>query len=327
MRAAAILREDRRLRDEAARLTITFWQAVAERRMPRGRHMVQGSPLRILFDLLGVHGPRLVTGIPVVQPLMTAECGGVPGRLGGGVATTGEVQTPSGGHPFTIHWRRHGGRLAAVELLPFDDALTAKLPPFSALPRRTVSRLYSDAAPLLAGCCDPLVGALRDVDLPVVGLPVILRCLAAGRRAGAVAGAHPPVAVAAALVGLVAPRSGVTRGLRVAAAAHHVEAAVVERWHESCDRCCASGRRPGGEQRSCERQRHRCDADEDRAEPAARRRHRLTPPAQRAGIVGSRRWAVAISAAPAACCPCCSSQPPRRRWTWASPGRSLSSVR
>jgi hypothetical protein len=63
----------------------------------------------------------------------------------------------------------------------------------------------------------------------VVGLPVVLRCLAAALRLGTVADEHQPPVLAAALVSLLAPRARVQRPLRVTAMAHGVDRALVER--------------------------------------------------------------------------------------------------
>jgi hypothetical protein len=63
----------------------------------------------------------------------------------------------------------------------------------------------------------------------VVGLPFVLRCLAAASRIGTVAGEHQPPVLAAALVSLLAPRARLQRPPRVTAIAHGVDRVVVER--------------------------------------------------------------------------------------------------
>jgi hypothetical protein len=228
-RIAAWLRQDRRLLREGERLTTAFWQAVADRRTPRGRHVLAGSPLRILFDLLGPLGPRLLTGISSSALLTGVSFRALSCRVGGELATTGAVQSEGPEHPFTIHWRSEGDRLVAVELLPFVDALTAELPSPRVLAPATVSRLYHGAALPLPGSAGGLARALWDVELPVVGLPLVLRCLAAASRLGTVAGEHQPPVLAAALVSLLAPRARVQRPARVTAVAHSVDRALVER--------------------------------------------------------------------------------------------------
>jgi hypothetical protein len=228
-RTAAWVRQQRRLLREGERLTTAFWQAVADRQAPRGRHVLAGSPLRVLLDLLGPLGPRLVAGIPSSALLTGVGFRAVPSRVGGAPVTTGEVQCEGREHPFTIHWRSEGDRLVAVELLPFVDALDAELPSPRVLPSATASRLYRGAALPLPDSAGGLARALWDVELPVVGLPVVLRCLAAASRIRTVAGEHQPPVLAAALVSLVAPRARVQRPVRVTAMAHGVDRALVER--------------------------------------------------------------------------------------------------
>jgi hypothetical protein len=228
-RIAAWLRQDRRLLREGERLTTAFWQAVADRRAPRGRLVLAGSPLRILFDLLGPPGPRLLAGISSSALLTGVSFRAVPSRVGGGLATTGVVQSEGDEQPFTIHWRGEGDRLVAVELLPSVDALTAGLPSPRDLAPPSVSRLYRGAALRLPDSATGLARALWEVELPVAGLPLVLRCLAAASRIGTVADEHQPPVLAAALVSLVAPRARLQRPVRVTAMAHSVDRALVER--------------------------------------------------------------------------------------------------
>lgn len=228
-RRAAWLRQDRRLLRESERLTTAFWQAVADRQAPRGRRVLAGSPLRVLFDLLGPLGPRLLAGISSSALLTGISFRAVAPRVGGELVTTGAVQCEGREHLFTIHWRSEGDRLVAVELLPFADALGAELPSPRDLTPPTVSRLYRGAALRLPDSASGLARALWNVELPVVGLPVVLRCLAAALRLGTVADEHQPPVLAAALVSLLAPRARVQRPLRVTAMAHGVDRALVER--------------------------------------------------------------------------------------------------
>jgi hypothetical protein len=153
----------------------------------------------------------------------------VPFRVGGQLVATGEVQCEGREHPFTLHWRSEADRLVAVELLPFVDALGAELPTPRALAPPTIGRLDRGAAPRLPDAAGGLARALWDVELPVVGLPVVLRCLAAASRIGTVAGEHQPPVLAAALVSLVASRARLQRPLLVTAMAHGVDRALVER--------------------------------------------------------------------------------------------------
>jgi hypothetical protein len=228
-RTAARLRQDRRLLREGERLTTAFWQAVADRQAPRGRHVLTGSPLRVLLDLLGPLGPRLLAGISSSALLTGVSFRAVPFRVGGQLVTTGEVRCEGREHPFTIHWRSEGDRLVAVELLPFVEALGAELPSPRVLPSPTVGRLDHGAALRLPDSAGGLARALWDVELPVVGLPVVLRCLAAASRVGAVAGEHRPPVLAAALVSLVASRARLQRPVRATAMAHGVDRVLVER--------------------------------------------------------------------------------------------------
>jgi len=121
-------------------------------------------------------------------------------------------------YPYTLCWLLEGGKAVVEEVLPFQDAEGPLLPPRHALHPALAERLYDDV-PGTPVQLDPVAAALWAAAPRHLGLPLVVRCLAAWWRLRDPPGpaSCPPAAVAAALATLVGRRAG---------AWHPVDAAV-----------------------------------------------------------------------------------------------------
>ncbi len=205
--AAGLDRE--RFRRAAGKLPAAFWETVAGgERWPR-KQVAPGSPLSVLYRLYGAEGPACAVGIPPGQSrrlasitMMTASpYPGLPN------ATTGVVQLDDGStYPYTLRWSLEAGKPVVAEVLPFPETAGPVLPSRRTLHPAVAERLY-DEVPGSPAALDPVAAALWDGGLRHLGLPLVVRCLAAWWRLREQP-SHPPAVLAAALATLVAGPSG-----------------------------------------------------------------------------------------------------------------------
>lgn len=218
-----------RVNEVGERLGVQFWQTVADgKRWPR-KHVAPHSPLEVLYRLYGTAGPALAVGLTPGGPLLKAAsttadpCAGLP------EVTTGLVAQGAERHPFTLRWRLEAGKPVLLELLPFLGALDSAFPPPTALAPEMARYLHT-GIPRPRGDLDPVACVLFEVSLLLVGLPLVVRCLAAWSRvlASGAPVAGDAVVAAAALVQTVGARAGV-RQARQAATTHGADPAEVAR--------------------------------------------------------------------------------------------------
>ncbi|MHB8555625.1 MAG: hypothetical protein ACYDCB_08240 [Candidatus Dormibacteria bacterium] len=198
-------------------LGFTFWQAVVGHDSWPRKRASPDSPLRVLYHVYGAEGPLRAIGLPPgAVPVRSSSLTHDPAA---GVlhCTDGLILTRDAEYPFSLHWRIVGGKPAVEEVLPALGATSARI----AMKRATVwaaASLYG-GAPSPRVELDPVAAALWSSELPISGLPVLVRCLAAwGRLQGARLPEVPAAIMAAALSAVVGRRAGLVRTKEGAAA-------------------------------------------------------------------------------------------------------------
>lgn len=200
-----------RISEIGNKLAVDFWQAVISHdSWPRKRAQAH-SPLRILYQLYGDAGPLRAVGVlpgalPTESHFNTEEP--EPGRLhftGGGLKAGESV------YSFGLRWQLVAGKPAVEEVLPHSDAADGRFSSASWLPIAG-PQLYGQA-PKPRTLLDPVAMAVWNVDLSEVGLPLVIRCLAAWSRVAyePVLEQFSPAAIGAALASLVGRRAGFSR--------------------------------------------------------------------------------------------------------------------
>lgn len=214
----------RRVREIGDRLSLRFWQEVAEQKRSYRKRIAEDSPLRAAYRLWGVDAPLVAVGVPpgrwpsAVRAFTREPPPGLP------CATIGELEVGRRSYPFTLRWELRGGRPVVVEVLP-SHAHGSALPPRYLLEDDVADRLFGPA-PVPRGL-DPVAAALWSVERRSGGLPLVLRCLAAWWRVGdAAPTSADPQALAAAVASLVASRSGIRRTRAEGAADHGADPAA-----------------------------------------------------------------------------------------------------
>ncbi len=193
------------------KLAVDFWQAVISHdSWPRKRAEAH-SPLRLLYQLYGEGGPlRAVGMLPGVLPTESHFATEEPeqGRLhftGGGLKAGGSV------YSFGLRWHLVAGKPAVEEVLPYADAVDGRFASSGWLP--TAGPQLHEWAPKPRSPLDPVGMAVWNVDLSEVGLPLVIRCLAAWSRVAYEPALEQftPAATGAALASLVGRRAGFNR--------------------------------------------------------------------------------------------------------------------
>ena len=126
--------------------------------------------------------------------------------------TTGRLWAGKVSVAYSLRWSFDGAKPVVSEVAPLVAAVGARLPLAREL-GPPVGALLSHQAPSPRRPLDPVAAAVWELALAPVGLPVVVRCLAAWWRVAAdVADAsHAPPALATALVRIVASRAGLAR--------------------------------------------------------------------------------------------------------------------
>ncbi|MGI9023799.1 MAG: hypothetical protein ACR2HV_11335 [Acidimicrobiales bacterium] len=208
------------------RLATDLWGAAlrGERWPRKGKGMAPESPFAAAVRLFGVHGPVRAVGLESGRSIvdLTSVTLNPPGSL---LCTTGRIWTGSEVFPFTLRWALDGTKPVVSEVLPFVGAGNDQLPPLGRL-HPDAAALLTQGAPTPRFALDPVAAATWALAVAPLGLPVVLRCLAAWWRVCDEVDQerHPSPVLAAALVRVVAARAGARRaalpiGLGVDAAA------------------------------------------------------------------------------------------------------------
>jgi hypothetical protein len=212
----------------ASKLPTAFWEAVASgERWPR-KQVVPGSPLSVLYRLYGAEGPACAVGMAPGQSRRLARISmmGASSLLGPVVASAGAAALDDGSsYPYTLRWRLQAGKAAVEEVLPAPDAAGPTLPHRDGLHPALAHCLY-DEIPNTPARLDPVAAALWDTAARHLGLPLVLRGLAAWwRLRDPSALPYPPPGLAAGLAALTSRHAGAWHPVQAVAAALGVDPA------------------------------------------------------------------------------------------------------
>ncbi|MGI8777510.1 MAG: hypothetical protein ACR2LJ_09025 [Acidimicrobiales bacterium] len=196
------------------RLASDLWGAVARgERWPRkGKGVAADSPFAAAVRLFGAHGPVRSVGLESGRSIIDFSSITVP-PVGTLACTTGRLWTGSEEvFPFTLRWSLDGAKPVVSEVLPFLGAGYDRLPSPTRLHPGTTP-LLMEGAPTPRLPLDPVAAATWALAVAPLGIPVVLRCLAAWWRVrdDIDEARFPPPVVATALVRLVATRAGAHR--------------------------------------------------------------------------------------------------------------------
>jgi hypothetical protein len=212
----------------ANKLPTAFWEAVASgERWPR-KQVVPGSPLSVLYRLYGAEGPACAVGMAPGQSRRLARISMI-----GASSLLGRVAVISGGvalddassYPYTLRWRLQAAKAAVEEVLPAVDTAGPTLPHRDGLHPALAHRLY-DQIPGTPAQLDPVAAALWNTAARHLGLPLVVRGLAAWwRLPDPAALPHPPPVLAAGLAALTGRHAGAWHPAQAVAAALGVDPA------------------------------------------------------------------------------------------------------
>jgi len=228
--AARYLRESQRVPKLGQQLAQEFWGAAGSGVVWPHRQVEPHSPLAALYRLYGSAGPLHAVGIPAGRvPVRLSMLTDAPDRALN-TATWGNLAIDSTlTYPYSLRWRLGERDPLVLEVLPFAPGADDRL--------RSMSYAHPLAAPNLLAAAprpqvllDAVAAALWDVDLPTVGLTLIVRILAAWWRIQREATplGLPPRVLAAALASLVGRRAGYMRTRPATAEAYGVDVAGVQ---------------------------------------------------------------------------------------------------
>jgi hypothetical protein len=210
----------------ANKLPTAFWEAVASgERWPR-RQVVPGSPLSVLYRLYGAEGPACAVGMAPSQCRRLARISMIGASLppGGVAVITGGLVLDDGSiHPYALRWRLQAGKAAVEEVLPATDTAGPTLRHRDSLHPALARHLY-DQVPGTPARLDPVAAALWDHGPRHLGLPLILRGLAAWwRLPDPAALPHPPPVLAVGLAALTGRLAGARHPVQALATALGVD--------------------------------------------------------------------------------------------------------
>ena len=139
------------------------------------------------------------------------------------VITGGLVLDDGSIHPYALRWRLQAGKAAVEEVLPATDTAAPTLPHRDSLHPALARHLY-DQVPGTPARLDPVAAALWDHGPRHLGLPLILRGLAAWwRLPDPAALPHPPPVLAAGLAALTGRLAGAWHPVQALATALGVD--------------------------------------------------------------------------------------------------------
>jgi hypothetical protein len=212
----------------ANKLPTAFWEAVASgERWPR-KQVVPGSPLNVLYRLYGAEGPACAVGMAPGQSRRLARISMIgASSLRGRVAViAGGVALDDGSsYPYALRWRLQASKAAVEEVLPATDTAGPTLPHRDGLHPALAHCLY-DEIPGTPARLDPVAAALWDTAPRRLGLPLVVRGLAAWwRLRDPAALPHPPPVLAAGLAALTGRHAGAWHPVHAVAKALGVDPA------------------------------------------------------------------------------------------------------
>ncbi len=212
----------------ANKLPTAFWEAVASgERWPR-KQVVPGSPLSVLYRLYGAEGPACAVGMVPGQSrrLTRISMIGASSLLGRVAVITGGVALDDGSsYPYTLRWRLQAGKAAVEEVLSATDTAGPTLPHRDGLHPALALCLY-DQIPGTPARLDPVAAALWEQGSRHLGLPLVVRGLAAWwRLPDPSALPHPPPVLAAGLAALTGRHAGARHPVQAVAKALGVDPA------------------------------------------------------------------------------------------------------
>jgi hypothetical protein len=193
------------------KLAVDFWQAViAGDSWPRKRADAH-SPLRVLYQLYGDEGPLRAVGMPPgILPTESYLATEDPER-GYLHFTGGELKADGAGYPFSLRWRLVAGKPAVEEVLPYSGAVDGRFASLGLVP--TAGPQLHERAPKPRSALDPVGMVIWNADMSEVGLPFVVRCLAAWSRVASDRAVEQfsAAVMGAALASLVGRRAGFNR--------------------------------------------------------------------------------------------------------------------
>ena len=145
-------------------------------------------------------------------------------------------------YPYTLRWHLGERQPAVFEVLPYgrfphsplDDG---RLLSISYAHPSALANLL-EKAPRPHTILDPVTAAIWDLDLPVLGLPIVVRCLTAWWRLGERRRRRAaPRVLAAALVSVVAARAGYKRTRQATADHYGIDPQTCKPPSSRCRRC------------------------------------------------------------------------------------------
>ncbi|HLX48094.1 MAG TPA: hypothetical protein VKS82_07165 [Streptosporangiaceae bacterium] len=193
------------------KLAMELWSLTAQENLRALRRLcAEDSPAAAAVRLYGAAGPAVAAGLAPREALqsltMTSESHG-DGELAG---TWGYLQTGRADYTYLLRW--HAGTRLIAEILPFGNWVTARLPSPRWLFTPAAARMFG-GLPEPDIDLDPVAVRLWRKALPVHGVPLTLRCLAAWWRIGDGPGllaVHRPSVLAAAIHRMVGYRAAET---------------------------------------------------------------------------------------------------------------------
>lgn len=193
------------------RLADELWSAVrfGERWPRKGKGVAADSPLAASVRLYGHAGPARAVGLPDARAICDVSALTLDG-LGPFIVTTGKLWTSDFELPFSLRWSLDGAKPVVAEVLPGFAAIGPRA--CGLAEAHPVARpLLSHAAPAPRHTLDPVASAVWQLATGSLGLPVVLRCLAAWWRVADEVECESPSTLAAATVRLVGGRAGVPK--------------------------------------------------------------------------------------------------------------------
>lgn len=203
-------RKVERVIKEGAKLAMAFWMAAAGDQRWRSRQTDTPSPLACLHQLYGSSGAFYAIGAPTAAiPDFVRSVTAAPDPADLECTTGSLLSVGEAPLSFTLRWSLRQGMAVVSEVLPYPMITGKRIPQSTEAMLRggARDRLYRPPEPRVE--LDPVQALLWKQALPVVGLPLVLRCLALRDRACRNDEPdHPDPTLAAALLYVTLSRAG-----------------------------------------------------------------------------------------------------------------------
>jgi hypothetical protein len=196
------------------KLAFAFWQSVADGERGPRKKLAPHSPLSALHRLYGVAGPLRALGLPPGAWPSEFTAATHPSHPGAPELTTGALTVGSIRVAYGLTWWLQAGKPVLAEVTPGPGFGRTQVPD----------------APSPRIELDPTAAALWTVELPLSGLPFVLRALATWWRVeDQISTAHGPGAIAGAVTAAVSRASALGRRRGEIAELQCVSLAAIER--------------------------------------------------------------------------------------------------